>query len=261
MLNISLILGFRFGYCDPIAENIQLLSPKKLGVFTESFLKNKRLLKDSDDIHYDAVDGIGNRVEIKASRVLMDKHDGFESFDNKSLLDVLNNDVRKMANFSKAIDGEFKCNIQQVKPDCFDYLDYLLLFSDCIMEFRIPSDTIKGTVNNQRINKEVSKSIKTYQKKYPDICKILNKYLNGENNISYVEQICLNHFDNKAWYHILDAIKEKRYIGYSDKQHKGNSGEGQFHIKKGNISYHLKKFLVNIYSYEDFKDTLNKCEI
>lgn len=40
-------------------------------------------------------------------------------------------------------------------------------------------------------------------------------------------------------------------IGYSDKQHKGNTGEGQFHIKPGNIAYHEANFLYRSLSYDE----------
>ena len=38
--------------------------------------------------------------------------------------------------------------------------------------------------------------------------------------------------------------------GYSDKQHRGNKGEGQFHLNMKNIEYHRKKYLDQIITYE-----------
>src|SRR6266545_1896378 len=47
-------------------------------------------------------------------------------------------------------------------------------------------------------------------------------------------------------FHIKSSeIKTRReggVIGYSDKQHKGNFGEGQFHITKKNLQLHLDKY-------------------
>lgn len=37
--------------------------------------------------------------------------------------------------------------------------------------------------------------------------------------------------------------------GYSDKQHRGNKGEGQFHLNAGNIEYHRQHFLQRILTY------------
>lgn len=40
-------------------------------------------------------------------------------------------------------------------------------------------------------------------------------------------------------------------FGYSDKQHKGNVGEGQFHINQINFEYHIQNFLYRELSYEE----------
>lgn len=38
--------------------------------------------------------------------------------------------------------------------------------------------------------------------------------------------------------------------GYSNKQHRGNVGEGQFHLNQSNIDYNRKNFLVEKLTYE-----------
>ena len=48
--------------------------------------------------------------------------------------------------------------------------------------------------------------------------------------------------------------------GYSDKQHRGNEGEGQFHINQDNIEYHRENHKVKDLSYKEFYDLLNKKE-
>jgi hypothetical protein len=40
-------------------------------------------------------------------------------------------------------------------------------------------------------------------------------------------------------------------IGYSDKQHKGNVGEGQFHITDKNLQTHLDKYFHKTLSYDE----------
>lgn len=40
-------------------------------------------------------------------------------------------------------------------------------------------------------------------------------------------------------------------VSYSDKQHKGNVGEGQFHINRSTLEVHLDRFLYRTVSYED----------
>lgn len=44
--------------------------------------------------------------------------------------------------------------------------------------------------------------------------------------------------------------------GYSDRQHKGNEGEGQFHLNHNSIEYHMKNHLVQWLTYEELYDIL-----
>lgn len=39
--------------------------------------------------------------------------------------------------------------------------------------------------------------------------------------------------------------------GYSDKQHRGNEGEGQFHLNQDNIEYHRQHHLQRVLTYEE----------
>jgi hypothetical protein len=46
-------------------------------------------------------------------------------------------------------------------------------------------------------------------------------------------------------------------IQYSDKQHKGNVGEGQFHINPDTLSVHLDKYLYRKLTYNELYDLLS----
>ena len=46
-------------------------------------------------------------------------------------------------------------------------------------------------------------------------------------------------------------------LGYSDKQHKGNEGEGQFHLNRGSIDYHMRNHFVQWLTYEELYDLLS----
>lgn len=46
--------------------------------------------------------------------------------------------------------------------------------------------------------------------------------------------------------------------GYSDKQHRGNEGEGQFHLNQDNIAYHRKEHQVLVLSYKELYDLFSK---
>jgi hypothetical protein len=47
-------------------------------------------------------------------------------------------------------------------------------------------------------------------------------------------------------------------MSYCDRQHKGNKGEGQFHIKPSNLQYHIDNHLLAALSYGDLMLLLDK---
>lgn len=46
--------------------------------------------------------------------------------------------------------------------------------------------------------------------------------------------------------------------GYSDKQHKGNDGEGQFHLNNATIDYHMQKHFVRWLTYEELYELFSQ---
>lgn len=42
--------------------------------------------------------------------------------------------------------------------------------------------------------------------------------------------------------------------GYSDFQHKGNAGEGQFHLNQDSLNFHLRKHFIQWLTYEELFD-------
>ena len=84
-----------------------------------------------------------------------------------------------------------------------------------------------------------------------------------------IQQIKTNYFD--YLYYVLffndiieifkiksaDIIKDSN-LNYSDKQHRGNIGEGQFHISNSNYAYHKKTYFFDKLNYKDLKKKLLK---
>lgn len=62
--------------------------------------------------------------------------------------------------------------------------------------------------------------------------------------------------DCVAIFHISSGDIDTQ-IFYSDKQHKGNVGEGQFHINQDTIPIHEKHYLYRKLSYNEFYDLLS----
>jgi hypothetical protein len=101
-----------------------------------------------------------------------------------------------------------------------------------------------------------------------------NRFVNIENSSETewdcnIQQIKLELF-NTLWYVLFfgdcvavfkierDNIVNDKNISYSNKQHRGNEGEGQFHVTNKNIKYHLDNFLVKTITYNEVYNKLNE---
>jgi hypothetical protein len=62
--------------------------------------------------------------------------------------------------------------------------------------------------------------------------------------------------DRVVIFHI-DSGQIGPQIYYSDKQHKGNVGEGQFHINQDSLQFHLSNYLYQTLTYEKLLDLLS----
>lgn len=58
-------------------------------------------------------------------------------------------------------------------------------------------------------------------------------------------------FANKIAIFSVKSKDVKNILGYSDFQHKGNKGEGQFHINNNTIDWHMKNNFKSWISYEE----------
>lgn len=166
---------------NTLKNNLKKMAPRPFGEkFGEWLVLNfEKELKPRTDLSHDAVLN-GGRCEIKISRAMI-KSSSKLSFEKKLL-------IENTSDFVSSYDShDFDCNIQQVKPKCFEVIIYGVVFDDAIYLFKTNSNTIVSDKN----------------------------------------------------------------IGYVDKQHRGNIGEGQFHIKRKNLQYHIDNFLYKKISWED----------
>ena len=53
-----------------------------------------------------------------------------------------------------------------------------------------------------------------------------------------------------------ETIKSDRNIFYSDKQHKGNVGEGQFHVNNRTLQHHLNSYIAHDLNYSQLFEIL-----
>ena len=161
-------------------NNLLTMAPRPFGEsFGEQlFFRIMPELTDRKDASHDATLN-QFRTEIKLSRVVNKRK-------TKNLFEsILDENTTTFLDSSS--EEKFDCNIQQVKPKCFDVIIYGIMFDDVMHIFKTTSDVIENDKN----------------------------------------------------------------IGYVDKQHRGNVGEGQFHIKQNNIQYHLDNFLIRTLTWDD----------
>jgi len=174
-----------------LVSSICNLNTRKFGDVGEILMsKIIKGLEKSDDLSYDKK--LKNKKgEIKVSRAFTRA----SPITEKNICEVLmqDNSVRLIEDKNK-LEEKWDCNIQQVKPGCFDILWYGIFLKDAIYIFEIPSESITKDLN----------------------------------------------------------------IQYSNKQHRGNTGEGQFHLKNSNVQYHINKYLYTKMDYNKLWDLLNE---
>lgn len=80
-----------------------------------------------------------------------------------------------------------------------------------------------------------------------------------------IQQIKCNEFDilyyglffsDKLEIFKMDKNEVLSCQGYSNKQHRGNEGEGQFHLNQDNLKFHREHYLQKILTYEELYSLL-----
>ena len=179
---------------NDLMDGIMALNTRQFGTVIELMIKIIYQMKDSNDLSFD-LSYQGCKIEVKGSRVYKKNK---LKLNEANLYDVIvsNNNKNRLIKQKDAKKIIFDCNIQQIKTQYFDYLYYVLFFSDIIEFFMINSD----------------------------------------------------------------KIIEDKAIGYSNKQHRGNEGEGQFHINEKNYLHHKEHYFIQQMNYKELKGRLLKAK-
>lgn len=197
-------------------------SPKKTGTLFEVVERHMHGMGKGLDVSHDAMHGT-DRVEIKGSRVITQKNAAAAT----NLFECLLGEERYFAPVNQALVLSYDCNIQQVKCRSFERILYCLYFADAIVECEMSTAQLQAFIED----------------KATGVC-------------GHVGAAVLSDAAGTT----TDAAKrcaiEKMQLAYSDFQHAGNEGEGQFHIKPSNILYHLTRHCKRVYSYSEFADVL-----
>lgn len=65
-------------------------------------------------------------------------------------------------------------------------------------------------------------------------------------------------FEDRILIFRMSSDEVLRCPGYSDFQHKGNTGEGQFHLNRESLNYHISHHLIDQISYEQLYRMFSK---
>lgn len=246
---------------DLMVSKIIELSPKKAGLFFEVFSSQYHNLTKPNNIYHDALNSANERYEMKASRA-------FNTTENENcfnLWDELMNTQRQLVSFKDSLIMNYECNIQQVKPSEFEYLHYCIFFRDVIIEFEVHSNDLKCKRTEEifsEFKSSLQRSEDTVSKRIYNELRLLDDI----STYSYDKALKLlsepfvkhNRLDTLYSSDLILELYKKSQLGFSNKQHKGNSGEGQFHISRKNIIYHLTNNFKRSYSYYDFAQVLQE---
>lgn len=220
----------RQGNALPAKQHERLLaqllqrSPKKTGILFEVVERHMHQFGKGRDVSHDAVCG-AERIEIKGSRVITQSN----AQNATNLFECLLGEERFFAPVREALVHAYDCNIQQVKCRSFDRLLYCLYFSDAIVECEMTSAQLQGFIDD----------------KTTGVCPhVANAVASDAQGVTVGATARMT--------------AAKMQLAYSDFQHAGNEGEGQFHIKASNILYHLVRHCTRVYSYSEFAQVLKE---
>lgn len=116
------------------------------GELAQVMLRRDMGLFPADDNSYDLKDSKGRRIEVKFSRAYK-KDIPLTAKNAIKLCTSCSAMVYSSAEAEKE-SSDYDCNIQQLKPDCFDSLYYGVFFSDKIEVFHAPRSAFPESIDS-----------------------------------------------------------------------------------------------------------------
>ena len=126
---------------NTIIQNLLSMNNRKLGIVSELIIQQLGKFRPIGHKHCNMIDCYNNRCEV-ASSIVRQKRRKKNPITEDNLLDILltyNNSYDDVCDAKSAIRGtkHFDVNINHLRIGKFDYLYYMLYFSDMVMIFRI----------------------------------------------------------------------------------------------------------------------------
>lgn len=174
------------------------------GEFAQLMIKKDLGLHAADDGSYDLKDDNGHKIEVKFSRAYKKI-----SLTEDNAIDICTKSSSTVYASSEAEDktANYDCNIEQLKPRCFDSLYYGVFFSDKIEVFHAPRSEFPDSLDSFLADK------KSARKKLPGYSL---QHQGGEECQFHIKKTThKHHYEN---YHIKDITYEELYDLFSSKE-------------------------------------------
>lgn len=168
------------------------------GELAQLMIQKDMNLLPSTDNSYDLTDSNGNRIEVKFSRAYKKN----VPLTEKNAVQICSNCGAMVYTSEEAEStyADYDCNIQQLKPDCFDFLYYGIFFADKIEIFCAPRSVFPDSLESFLTDKEVAREkIPSYSRQHKG----------GEECQFHMKK--KNHHHHRAYYHVKDLTYEELY--------------------------------------------------
>lgn len=168
------------------------------GELAQLMIQKDMKLVPADDNSYDLKDDEGHRIEVKFSRAY--KKD--IPLTEKNAIELCTSCSTMVYSSDEAEDtsSDYDCNIQQLKPDCFDSLYYGVFFSDKIEMFCAPRSEFPDSIESFLNDKAATR------KKLPGYAL---QHKGGEECQFHIKKTTHKH--HRQQYHIKDITYEELY--------------------------------------------------
>ncbi len=172
------------------------------GEFAQLMLQKDMGLLPADDNSYDLKDVDGHRIEVKFSRAY-----------KKDIPLTTSNIIEVCTNYSTMVyasseseksTSDYDCNIQQLKPRCFDSLYYGVFFSDKVEIFHAPRTVFPASVKSFIADKAAARQ------KLPGYAL---QHKGGEECQFHIKKTTHKH--HREHYHVKDVSYEELYDLFS----------------------------------------------
>ena len=125
---------------NKMKQKLFSLKTRRFGTCLEIITRMLFNLKECDYKYANAVDSSGKLYEICGSTCNINLLCRLQEDNIIDFLSSSNDEETHICNFID--NNDFNCNFNQIKPNCFDYLIYVLCFHDFILFFKISSNDI-----------------------------------------------------------------------------------------------------------------------